>query len=619
MSNKKIEKNESLKYAKIDQITHVLKRPGTYIGSIDRDTKYMYVCEDNNLNNFNIVKKEITYTPAFIKIFDEILVNASDHSIRTGTVKYIKINFNEDNITVENDGQGIPIEIHPIENVYNPELIFCNLLSGENYDDEQERQLSGYNGLGSKTTSIYSSKFIVECCDGKKKYKQVTTENMRKIGKPTIKDAENSKSYTKITYYPEFERFNMREMEDDSLSLMIKRCIDIAAYNPTVKVSVNGKTIPVKSMKDYMKMHLPPEADMFYEELANGWYVGIAKSLESSFEQVSICNGTATYRGSTAVTHVANQLAKDISDKFSKKIKSDWKTVKEKLFLFVISAIPNPDFDTQTKECMTKYLTVDIHKNAYVSETTVKKIMKSEIVKSILDEIEVKEKMALKRLHDKNKKVKIKKLIDAKSKNRSNCECFIFEGDSAGDGAIKFLDNQTQGIFKLRGKFDNVRKMSDKQILQSENAMNMMKALGLTLNSKIKPEDLRYNKVIISTDMDSDGDAIFALLLNFFSKWRELFDMGIIYRCLTPLLVIKKGKDKKYFYTNKEWEEYQKKNSLRGYEKEYKKGLGSLEDEEYKEMIHNPKLMQVLYDDLADDKLDIWFNIDTEKRKNELK
>jgi DNA gyrase/topoisomerase IV subunit B len=115
-----------------------------------------------------------------------------------------------------------------------------------------------------------------------------------------------------------------------------------------------------------------------------------------------------------------------------------------------------------------------------------------------------------------------------------------------------------------------------------------------------------------------DGDSIVGLLLNFFSKWQELFDMGLIYRVMTPLLVIKKGKDKKYFYTTEEWEEFQNKNSLAGWNIEYKKGLGALEDDEYQDMIQNPRKVQIVWDEESKKYLECWFGEDAELRKKQL-
>jgi DNA topoisomerase-2 len=612
------------KYQKLDHISHILLRPETYVGSVNTDEREMYVVEDIELNEIKVIKKKISYNPAFIKLFDEIIVNASDQSIRSGKVKIIKVNIDDDKIMVENDGPSIPIELHPHENVYNPELIFAHLLTGENYDDTEERVVGGRNGLGAKLVSVFSSKFIIDCCDEKKKYKQIIKTNMRDINPPTIKDANGEKSYTSITYYPELSRFKLDKIDNDSKSLMIKRCLDIAVYNPKVRVIVNGKTLPIKSVKDYMKMHISDDTELFYEKLDNGWEVGIAKSPTEQFEQVSIVNGISTYKGGTHVNYISLQLAKDVSDSFSKKIKANWLDVKNKVFLFLISQIPNPEFDSQTKENLMNYMSKEIHKGSQVSQSTIKKIMKSEIVESILYALEQREKEELRRLQKSQQRVKIEKLVDANSKDRSKCSIAIFEGDSAGESTRKFRDPQTQAIFKLKGKFVNVSKTTDKQLLvnpkdnKPTEAAHLINALGLELNKKVVKEDLRFGEILLFMDMDVDGDSIVGLLLNFFSKWKELFDMGMIHRVVTPLLVIKKGKDKKYFYTSEEWEEYQKKNSISGWDVEYKKGLGALEDDEYEAMIKNPKKVKIVWDEESKMFLECWFGDDAELRKKQL-
>lgn len=617
-------KNTSSKYVKLSQIEHVLVRPDTYVGSINIEEKDMYVIEDTTLKDINVIKKTINYNPAFVKLFDEAIVNASDQSIRTmgskNPVKIIKINIDKEKISIENDGESIPIEIHPEEQVYNAELIFSNLLTGQNFDDTEERTVGGKNGMGVKLVNIFSTKFIVDTCDGKKKYKQIVKNNMQSIGTPTVKDVDKgTKSYTKITYYPDVERFGLKEIDEDSISLMIKRCLDIAVYNPKVRVIVNGKTIPVKSVKDYMQMHLPEGEEFFYEKLENGWEVGIAKSQTEQFEQVSLVNGINTYRGGTHINYTSLQVAKDVTEKFKRGTNATWADVKNRLFMFLISAIPNPEFDTQTKESLTKRLTTDIHKNAKVGDSTIKKIMKSDIVASILREMEIREMARLKRQQKANAKVKVEKLVDANNKDRSDCQLFIFEGESAESGARKFRDPKTQGMFKLKGKFANTRKMTPKKMVETEEVAGLMSSLGLTLNESVKESDLRFNEILITTDMDTDGDSIVGLLLNFFSQWKELFDMNKIYRCVTPLNVITKGKQKKYFYTQKEWDTWVSKNSLTGWTTSYKKGLGSLEDEEYKEMIQNPRKILIEWDDLSEEFLECWFGNDTEPRKKQLK
>jgi len=609
------------KYVKLSQIDHILLRPDTYIGSVNTEKKEMFVIDDITLQkDMKIVKKEINYNPGFLKIFDEILCNASDASIRTGKVKNIKINIDNEKVSIENDGPSIAVELHSAEKVYNSELIFNHLLTGENYDDTEQRYVSGKNGYGAKLCNVFSKKFIVDNCDGKKKFKQITKDNMKKIGEPIVKDVDkNTKPYTKIIYYPDVEKFGLDKIDDDSISLMIKRCLDIAVYNPKVRVVVNGKTIPVKNVKDYMKMHLSDNTQFFYEKLNNGWEVGIAKCDNEQFENVSVVNGINTYRGGTHVSYISNQLAKDIVDKFKKNINITWSDIKNKLFIFLVCQIPNPQFDTQTKENLTNYISKEISNGEYVSESTVKKIMKSEIVESILDEIEAKELAKLKKLRKNKSKEKIENLVDANSKDRKNCELYIFEGQSASGDFRLCRDPQKQGFFCLKGKFINTKSMSDKKIAENKEAFALMNAIGLTFDKKDQSE-LRYSKIILASDADVDGDSIIGLLISFFSRWAFLFN-NIIFRCMTPLLVLKaKDNSKKNitFYTINEYKEWEKNNDTEKYYYDYKKGLGSLNSEEFKELVNNPKLMKINLTKQCINEIDIWFGNNSEKRKEKL-
>ena len=391
----------------------------------------MYVIKDNDLTNIQVEKREVDNNPAFIKLFDEILTNASDHAIRTGKVKSIKVLISDEKISIENDGQTIPIKKHPVEKVYNAELIFSHLLTGENYDDDEERVVGGRNGLGAKLVNVFSKKFKVECCDGKKVYTQWTKSNMKTINKPKITNApKGAKPYTRITYYPDYSQFNFDKISDDLKSIMYKRCLDVAAYIPNVSVSVDKKIIPVKKITDWMEMHLPKGSEFFHEKLDNGWEVGIAKSTEHGFESVSIVNAISTYKGGTHINYVSLNIAKEISEKIKK---VTWQDVKNKLFIFLISQVPNPTFDTQTKENLTNRMTVDIHKNSEISQGTIRKIMKSEIVKSILEEQEMKERLQLKKMGGgKKKTVNLPKLQDANkagTRESSKCHLFLCEGD----------------------------------------------------------------------------------------------------------------------------------------------------------------------------------------------
>ncbi|EEF44608.1 DNA topoisomerase II, putative [Ricinus communis] len=163
-------------YQKKSQLEHILLRPDTYIGSIEKHTQTLWVYEDEKMVNRNV-----TYVPGLYKIFDEILVNAADNKQRDPTMDALKVVIDVENnmISVYNNGDGVPVEIHKEEGVYVPELIFGHLLTSSNYDDTVKKTTGGRNGYGAKLTNIFSTEFVIETADGKrqKKYKQ-----MGKIG-----------------------------------------------------------------------------------------------------------------------------------------------------------------------------------------------------------------------------------------------------------------------------------------------------------------------------------------------------------------------------------------------------------------------------------------------------
>lgn len=623
MAKKTIEQT----YQKLSQRDHVLKRSDTYVGSKDLVTQDMWVVDDpDNFDEFKIVKRSITYSPAFIKCFDEVLTNASDHYWRGGGVKYIKIKFDGEYFEVENDGSGIPIEMHKEEKVYVPELIFGHLLAGSNFDDTEERMGGGRNGLGAKLTNIFSTKFIVETADGKKKYKQTFKDNMEESKKSEPSISSSSENYTVIKYWPDFKQFNMKEVDKDTLSLILKRIIDVAAYCPKVRVSWNGKNVPIKSIKDWMEMHIQSteenKNELFYEQLDKNWEIGIAKTTGMSFEQVSVVNGISTYRGGTHVNDMSRELCKVIYEQLAKKhkkMKFTWMDVRNNIALFLICKVPNPTFDTQSKESLTNNLTKDGTINFNFSDLLIKKILKSEICESIIAWLEAKEAQMLAKESKKNANVKVQKLIDANSKDRSNCILYVYEGESAKSAFRKFRDAQTMGAFPLRGKFINVSEIPTSKVLQNEEAANLMSSMGLHLAGKADLDMLRYGKIYISTDADVDGHSISAALINFFFKfWPELFDLGVVYKVYTPLLVAKQGKNVLYFYTEDEYANWEKKNDVKKWNVEYKKGLGALGDAEYQDMFTSPKAVKITKDAASATNLDCWFGKNSELRKEKL-
>lgn len=493
----KKEKTIEEKYKKLDDITHVLLRPGMYIGSIKMNTSMKWIIDNNKM-----IKKEITYTPAFIKLFDEIICNSVDESRRSGyKLNTIKVTINKDSIKVCDNG-GIPVVKHKEHNMYLPELLFSNLKAGANFNDDEERTVAGLNGIGSVLVNIFSKEFIVSTCDGKKHFIQTFSNNMRDRIAPVIK--KSNKNHTTITYVPDLAQFGLTEIDQDHFKIMEKRVYDLAGCNPNIKFTFNGNTIKINSFTDYIKLYTD---EYFFEaNKEKTWALGIAIS-ENGFQQISFANSTETYDGGTHVDYIMNQIVVQLREFFLKKHKVDIKPneLKSHMTLFLDTTIINPSFSSQTKE---KLITeVKEFGSTYeVSNKLIQSILKSEIVNSILDWINQKKDADANKLQrDLNKKlskIKVDKLIDAKGKDRWKCSLALFEGDSALSGFRKYRNSETMGSFCLRGKFTNVSDISNQKLSQNTEAVNIMAAIGLKLGQKIELKDLRYGKILIYTDAD---------------------------------------------------------------------------------------------------------------------
>ena len=212
------------KYKKLDDIDHVLNRPGMYLGSLKPHTS----------NENKMVQKELTHIPGFLKIFDEIISNSVDEFKRKGSkLNTIKILVDKLSISVHDNG-GIPVVKHKEHNEWIPEMIFSNMKAGSNFDDTEERSWAGTNGVGSTITNIYSKEFRVSTCDGKNSFFQVFSNNMRSRTKAKIK--VGTKGHTEISFLPDLEKFGLTEINEDHFLLMKKRVLDIAACNPKLKI-----------------------------------------------------------------------------------------------------------------------------------------------------------------------------------------------------------------------------------------------------------------------------------------------------------------------------------------------------------------------------------------------
>ena len=619
-----IKTNVSDIYKKMSHVEHVLEKPDSYVGSTELEETCQDVLDDVDVENIKIIKKTFQYCPAFYKCYDELLVNAFDHSKRqkkkfldgdTTVLKVttIKVDIQSDHISVWNDGDGIDIELIPEHNVYPPELIFGKLLTSTNYDDNDQREWGGRNGYGAKLANIYSTRTDVETVDKLrgKKFKQVFTNNMSERTSPIITRC-SAKPYTKLTWYPDFPRFHLDSFDEHHISLFKKRVYDIAACtDKEVAVFLNGNKIKEKTFTKYVDLYIGKKARV--EESSDGWDVIALDNDNDTFEQRSFVNGVSTIRGGKHVDYVVDQIKEKLSEMIRKKRKINVKStyVKNQLSVFVNSTIINPVFDGQTKETLKTNKTKFGH-YIELSNKFIENLYKTDITEKIIQQTNYKENKNLQKTDGrKTSYIKVPKLSDANNagtRKSKQCTLILTEGDSAKSMAIAGLSvvgRDNYGVFPLKGKVLNVRDASNNEILKNIEISNIKKILGLQSNQNYIKEDvektwpLRYGKIMIMTDQDLDGSHIKGLVINLFdAMWPLLLDEGFLCSMITPIVKARKGKKESIFYTLQDYEIWKKKTSNgKGWNIKYYKGLGTSTIAEAKEYFKQLKVIDYTRED----------------------
>jgi len=579
------------KYQKLDEISHVLLRPGRYIGSINPHTEIGYTF---NLISNKMEKNEITYTPALLKVFDEVVSNSVDFS-KTEDGKHltaIKVSVDKmtGEISVFDDG-GIHVVKHKEHDQWIPEMIF-ELRSGSNFDDEESDNdySTGQNGEGAALTSIFSTSFTVETSDGYNKFHQIHADNSRSKSEPKI--SKSNSHYTKITWTPDYSKFNLDGLDEGNFQSLLKRTVDLAGCNSNLKIYFNGILLKIKSFEDYIKLY----TDEFVFESNQEWKVGISHST-TGFEHLSFVNSTLTKVGGPHVEYISAQITNKLREYFKKKYKVDIKPsdIKNHFNLYIDASIKKPRYSSQTKESLITEIK-NFGTSIDLSDKFIKAILKTEIVQSILDWISAKEKAQLMAdLRKANKNLdkadpkRVEGFHDAGTRDRSEASLFISEGISALSGLLSGRDPKTMACFALRGKPINVTPMELKDILDNKEFKNIMTITGLQFGVKVEDiSDLRFSKIVAATDSDLDGYCIRGLLLNAFYKfWPELFDMNVIYILNTPIVKVKYKKDLISFYSLEEFHQWKDVHVNEKFESRYYKGLGTSSSSEWKEYLSN--------------------------------
>lgn len=590
---------------------HIRTRSAMYIGSITSE-------EISGILNFKYQTKK--YIPGLVKIIEEIYQNSVDEAIRTNFEfgNEITVTIKDDFINgwfveVNDNGRGIPTK--QIDGKYQAELSWTRARAGSNFSDDN-RTTIGMNGIGSYLTTCFSKQFVGQSCDGKI---NVIVKCLN--GCETIETTvEKSKSRgTNVKFYPDLKLFNTKTIDKELIDLIEDRLMNLAICYPKVTFKFNDKKLSIKNSTQLAKSF--HESALAFDDENFNMVVAPAGD-DEEFRHLSFFNGIAIKNGGNHIDYFIGGLCNELIPL----IKRKWKIevlpnqIKQHLLLaFWVRNFPNPKFDSQSKERITNtigeiktFMDLDFNKIAKKILATDEIIMPA--IDSILRKKEAIEKRAATNALKKVQKKKIANHIAANDKDSEKKTLYIAEGLSASGMGLSVRDPKYHGFYSLRGKVLNTHDMSAYDILKNKELAELLAIIGLDLSDpEILESELNYGKIAGLQDMDPDGNAIFCLLLMFFSRWPQLFKDKRILRVQTPLFVAKKkGKPAKYYYTFEEYENTS--DNLTGYEITYIKGLGSLEKEDYKEtVIVNPRFIAVTLDDI--EKLNMTFGNSADARK----
>ncbi len=536
----------------------VRKRPGMYIGS-------------TGLNGLH----HLVY---------EVVDNSIDEAM-AGYCTQITVALEKDDICrVEDNGRGIPVDIHPTEHISALELVLTRLHAGGKFDKSNYKVSGGLHGVGVSCVnalSVWMEAFVNK--DGKR-YHQKYAEGIPKSKVECI--GETGLHGTTIRWKADASIFT--ETTTYNFDVLSTRLRELAFLNPGITIIFrderleNPKEVVFKfegGIKHYVSYlnegkKIIPEEPIYINGEENDVIIELAMQYNDSYSEniFSYVNDINTREGGThldgfkiALTVVLNKFLEK-NEKLLKKLDKDEKLtgddVRVGLTAVLSLKIPEPQFEGQTK---TKLGNSEVR--GYVDSLVKEKLtlfceQNPQITTMILEKAvgEAAARIAARKAKDSaRRKNNIDsfglpgKLSDCSSKNAAECEVYIVEGDSAGGSAKKGRDAKTQAILPLWGKMLNVEKVRADKVVNNEKLQPVIASLGAGFGKDFNIEKLRYHKIIIMADADVDGSHIRTLLLTFFFRYMpELIEKGYVYLAMPPLFKIEIGKQKIYVYSDEE-------------------------------------------------------------------
>ena len=599
----------------LDDITHVLHRPNTYIGATEPSEKEEWVLDDEGL----LKRSKLTYSEALLKIINEIIDNSLDEYVKTDGKfsNKIDIDVKDDRITVTDNGRGLPIK-KTDDGTWMPIAAFTKLRAGSNFNDDDRKGI-GTNGIGSSATNIFSKLFEVTTTDGSKKFKMTCRDNLSSERHSVV--SFDCKPGTKVTFIPDYERFSCKHLPKEIEVLLKTRLRMLSWFFPKCAFSYNGEKMNIKA-KDMESMFPSPSVSFNSDKV-----YALAYSTEEP-EFLSYVNGLSLRRGGTHIDYILNSVVNSIREKVSKKCKSIKPSdIKNRLGIVVLfKDFPSCQFDSQTKEYLSNS-EKDI--KAYLDGLDIdgKFIQKVAREKTILDNIteifqlkeNLKEKKELQKMNVKKKDIDSDKFFPAIGEKKYLC---ITEGQSAFGGISPVLGRRGISYYQIKGKILNTQNLSIKKAMANEEINDLVNILGIDISDP--NTDITYDKIVITSDADPDGSHIAALICSLFNKLcPKMVKEGRLCRLNTPLLVGTKGKEVvKYYFTLPDQSELDPKLKWR-----YQKGLGGWggENKALLQQIMDKEggleglLLTLTQDDCASESLEHWMGDSANYRKQSLR
>jgi len=568
----------------------VKKRPGMYIGDTDDGTGLHHMVY-------------------------EVIDNSIDEAL-AGYCKNIIVDINNDgSITVQDDGRGIPVDIHKGEKKSAAEVIMTQLHAGGKFDHDSYKVSGGLHGVGVSVVNALSEKlelFIER--NGKKYFIEFNNGDTKK----PLKEIGKSKSTgTKINFLPSKNIFSSTKF---SFTILEKRIRELAFLNKGIKITLNDltqkkiKSVDFKfdgGIKEFVefldekreKLKNKNDNELFKKpiyidglknnidvECSLKWNAGYNEDVYPYTNNIYQKDGGTHLLGfRTALTRVINKYASEQNLLKKSKVTLSGDDVKEGLTCVLSVKIPDPKFSSQTKDklvssevrnivetIISEKLSIWFDQNPSISKIILTKIIQAAVARDVARKARenVRRKGALELTGLPGK------LADCQNSKQEGTELFIVEGDSAGGSAKQGRNRENQAVLPLRGKILNtftesngskkngnsndLRTKTLSKMISSNEIITLINALGLDpKNEEIDLKDLRYGKIIIMTDADVDGSHIRALLLTFFNNqpFNKLIEKGHVYLAQPPLFKINKGSKGIYIKNEKELESYIIKNS----------------------------------------------------------